>query len=154
MEHCYRLYSWRGFVTQHISTNIGYFLVTQIIRIQYVLIKKNLNKIRSQKWMAFIIIPKQNTNRIELARTWSLELQPSPEDGRQPCKMKHKPQIHENPRTQVAPCNDRIQTNASFEILLLGRHPPWLAKRMARASSSPLILVILVITKTCWSPFQ
>ena len=43
----------------------------------------------------------------------------------------------------------RIQTNASFEILLLGRHPPWLAKRMARASSSPLILVILVITKTC-----
>ena len=32
--------------------------MTNNIRIQCVLIKKNLNKIRSQKWMAFIIIPK------------------------------------------------------------------------------------------------
>ena len=50
-------------------------------------------------------------------------------------------------RSGTGSCLKEIgQTNASFEILLLGHLPPWLAKRMARASGSPLILVILVIT--------
>lgn len=132
---------------QHIiSTNIGLLSSRQSIRIQCVLIKKNLNKIRSQKWMAFIIIQlfKENWASSYLI-TWTSSI--LSEDGRQPCKRGN---VTTNPCSLTnTSCiiNSRIQTNASFEILLLGRHPPWLAKRMARASSSPLILVILVITK-------
>ena len=103
--------------------------------------------------MAFIII--QNVQRENCAssylHTWTSITSPKMAGNLE--KKQYQPQIQYLKR--ISSSYYRIQTNASFEILLQGCHLPWLAKRMARASSSPLILVILVITKeTCSSPLQ